>query len=428
MLSRRFPPPIVRVRRARETALHLTLCACYRPGRAITLTELAITLAVLGVLALATGRIGLSAIPAYIAAGILLGPNEPVSLSVVEASEVTTFVAELGVIFLLFFLGLEFSYGRLTRTGRYMTRAGPIDLVINAGLGAAVGIGFFGLSMAAAILAGAIYVSSSALTVKGLIDFRRLADDETDLILAILVFEDLAIAVFLGFSASETGGLLTSLVALMKAVGYVGAGIVAARFFAGRLSHFLSRLDAELLLLFSMAIVIGMSAIAHAMGMSEAIGALMAGVLLADTPIREQLETRLLSLRDLFAALFFFVFGLSIDVTAINSVGWLLALAVVATLAGKILTGFGSAAVTGFSRRQGLNTGAALVAHGEFTIIIADIASRNDSIPADVRKEIVAFAGLYVLATATLGLLVMKQSKKIGRRLIRPRSHAQGPS
>ena len=397
-------------------------------GRPITLTQLAITLAVLGVLALITGRIGLSAIPAYIAAGILLGPHQPHFFSAVQASEVTTFLAELGIIFLLFFLGLEFSFGRLTRTGRYMTRAGPVDLLINAGLGVAVGIAVFGVSMAAAILAGAIYVSSSALTVKGLIDFKRLADDETDLILAILVFEDLAIAVFLGFSASETGGILVSIVALMKAIGYVGVGIVAARFFAGHLSAFLSRLDAELLLLFSMAILIGMSAIAHAMGMSEAIGALMAGVLLADTPIREQLESRMLSLRDLFAALFFFVFGLSIDVTAIDSVGWLLALAVAATLVGKIATGFASAAVTGFSPRRGLNTGAALVAHGEFTIILADIASRNKSIPEDVRTQIVAFAGLYVLATATLGLVVMKQSKWMGRRFIRPRSHAQGPS
>lgn len=349
-------------------------------------------------------------------------------MSVVEASDVTTFLAELGVVFLLFFLGLEFSYDRLTRTGRYMTRAGPVDLLINAGLGAAVGLAVFGVSLAAAILAGAIYVSSSALTVKGLIDFRRLADDETDLILAILVFEDLAIAVFLGFSASETGGLLPSIVALMKAVGFVGAGVVAARFVAGHLSKFLARLDAELLILFSMAILIGMSAAAHALGMSEAIGALMAGVLLADTPIREQIEHRLLSLRDLFAALFFFVFGLSIDVTAVDSVGWVLAFAVVVTVIGKVATGMGSAAATGFSRRQGLNTGAALVAHGEFTIILADIASRNASIPASVRTEIVAFAGLYVLSTATLGLVVMKQSKRIGRWLIRPRSHAQGPS
>lgn len=364
-----------------------------------------------------SGRVGLSAIPAYIAAGIVLGPNEPTLFSAVEPSEVTTFLAELGIVFLLFFLGLEFSYDRLTRTGRYMTRAGPIDLVINAGLGAAVGIAAFGLSLAAVIVAGLVYVSSSALTVKGLIDFRRLADDETDLILAILVFEDLAIAVFLGFSASGGGGAVATVAAFMKAVGFVGVGIVAARFVAHWVSRWFDRLDSELLLLFSLALVAGMSAGAKALGLSEAIGALMAGVILADTHVREELETRLLSLRDLFAALFFFSFGLSVDLAALDNVGLMLALAIAATIVGKVATGFGAAAATGFSPRQGLNTGAALIAHGEFTIILAEIASRNRDIPADTRSDLVAFAGLYVLASATLGVVLMKQSKRIGRRV-----------
>jgi len=331
---------------------------------------------------------------------------------------VTTFLAELGIVFLLFFLGLEFSYDRLTRTGRYMTRAGPVDLVVNAGLGAAVGIAAFVVSMAAAIVAGAVYVSSSALTVKGLIDFRRLADDETDLILAILVFEDLAIAVFLGFSAAGGGGATATVVALMKAVGFVGLAIVASRYVAHWISRWFSRMDSEHLLLFALAMVAGMSAGAKALGLSEAIGALMAGVMLADTPIREELETRLLSLRDLFAALFFFTFGLSIDLAALDNVGTTLVLAIAATIVGKIVTGFGAAAATGFSPRQGLNTGAALVAHGECTIILAEIASRNRDIPAGTRSDLVAFAGLYVLGTATLGTVLMKQSKRIGRRWI----------
>ena len=153
----------------------------------MTLSQLAVTVAVLAALGLLASRFGLSAIPAYLLAGLLLGPNQPEVLSFIEPSQVTEFVAELGIIFLLFFLGLEFTLDRLRRSGMHLGIGGTIDFVVNAGLGLIVGVAAFGFSFAALILAGAIYVSSSAVAVKGLIDFRRLADDETDLVLAILI-------------------------------------------------------------------------------------------------------------------------------------------------------------------------------------------------------------------------------------------------
>ena len=166
----------------------------------MVLGDLAVTVAVLGVLGFIASRFGLSAIPAYLLAGLLLGPNEPEVLSLIEPSEVTSFVAEIGIVFLLFFLGLEFTLERILRSGRHVVTGGMVDLGVNAGLGLVVGLAAFGPSFGALILAAAIYVSSSAVTVKGLIDFRRLADDETDLVLAILVFEDLAIAFVLGLA------------------------------------------------------------------------------------------------------------------------------------------------------------------------------------------------------------------------------------
>jgi K+:H+ antiporter subunit KhtU len=115
------------------------------------------------------------------------------------------------------------------------------------------------------------------------------------------------------------------------------------------------------------------------------------------------------------------VFGLSIDVGALDSVGWLVALALVLTVFAKLVSGYGAGVVGGFSPRQSLNVGAALVAHGEFTIILAQIAADNDAISSGDRKDFVAFAGLYVLGTATLGVILMKESKRIGRRLFPPR-------
>ncbi len=393
----------------------------------MTLAELALTLTLLGGLGLVTSRFGLSAIPAYLLAGLLLGPNEPKQLALIEPSEVTAFVAQLGLVFLLFFLGLEFTLDRVVRSRRHAVLGGVIDFVVNAGLGLAIGVAAFGLHFAALILAAAIYVSSSAIAVKGLIDFRRLADDETDLVLAILVVEDLVLALVLGFAGGGGGELNETLVVLAKALGFIVAGLAVSRWLSGAIDRFLGSLPREFFLLAVVGFVVGMSAIAHELGLSEAIGALMAGIVLSGTSVREEVEERFFSFRDVFAALFFFVFGLSIDLGAAGDVGWILAGAVVVTLVGKI----GGTLLAGhageFTPRQSFNAGVALIAHGEFTVILAQLASENSAITGAQQAQLIAFAGLYVLITATIGVVLMKESRVIGRRLFPVPKLAQAP-
>ena len=221
-------------------------------------------------------------------------------------------------------------------------------------------------------------MSSSAIAVKGLIDFRRLGDDETDLVLAILVFEDLVVAFMLGFAAAGGGGPSETLVLVAKALGFITVGRrgfalarpsarpaarpPAARVLPARVFGFL----------------VGSAAVADELGLSEAIGALMAGIVLSETSVRDQIEERFFSFRDIFAALFFFVFGLSIDVGAIGDVGWIVALAVVAdSCRASSAPGWIAGKVGGFTSRQSFNAGAALVAHGEFTVILAQARVRR---------------------------------------------------
>ena len=383
----------------------------------MTLAQLSITVALLAALGLIASRIGLSAIPAYLLAGLLLGPNEPKVLSLIRPSEVTDFVAEIGLVFLLFFLGLEFTLGRLIRSRRHAVVGGAIDLLFNAGLGIAVGIAAFGVSFGALVLAAGIYVSSSAITVKGLIDFRRLADDETDLVLAILVAEDLVIGLVLGFAAGGGGAGSETLWLVAKAIGFVAVSLAVSKWLSGVIDRVLDWLPREFFLLAVFALLFGSAALAKELGLSEAIGALMAGVVLSETSVRGEIEERFFSFRDVFAALFFFVFGLSIDVSEIGSVAWILGAAVVVALVGKSAAGYTSGLVTGLTRRQGFNAGVALIAHGEFTVILAQVASGNAEISDNTQAKLVAFAGLYVLITATLGVALMKESKAIGRRL-----------
>jgi CPA2 family monovalent cation:H+ antiporter-2 len=376
-----------------------------------------VTVAVLAVLGLVASRFGLSAIPAYLLAGMILGPNEPDLTSFIKPSEVTEFVAELGIIFLLFFLGLEFTLDRLRRSGMHLGIGGTIDFVVNAGLGLLVGYVAFGFSFAALILAGAIYVSSSAVAVKGLIDFRRLADDETDLVLAILIVEDIAIAFVLAFAGGGGGEVEDSLALAFKAITFIVVSLAASRWLARPIDRVLDWMPREFFLLFTFALLIGMSAISHWLGLSEAIGALMAGVVLSGTSARHELEERFLSFRDVFGALFFFVFGLSIDVGALGGLGWLIAFAVVLSVIGKLAGTYAAGRIGGFTQRQSLNAGAALVARGEFTVILAQVAATNPAIPIEAERDLIAIAGIYVLATAVIGVLLMKESKRIGRRL-----------
>ncbi len=381
----------------------------------MTLSELALTILLLGVLGLAASRFGLSAIPAYLLAGIILGPNEPNFIELVQPSEVTDFVAEIGLIFLLFFLGLEFSVDRLVRSGRHVGIGGAVDFLANAGLGLLVGFAAFGVSFPALVVAACIYVSSSAIAVKALTDFRRLADDETDMVLAILLFEDVVIAAVLGFVATGGGSLSETATVSTKALLFVGVSIAASKWLGAWIGRLLQRLELEFFLLAVFGFVAGMSAIAMELDVSEAIGALMAGVIRSESGVRQEIEQRYFAVRDVFAALFFFAFALTIDLGAVGDVGWMVLVALVATVIGKVGVGLVAGRLGGFTGREGLNAGAALVAHGEFTIIIAQLAAGNVALAAADRDDIAAFAGLYVLATATVGVLLMKESKRIGR-------------
>ena len=223
----------------------------------MTLAELAVTIALLGALGLAANRFGLSAIPAYLLAGIILGPNDPHFIRLVQPSEVTDFVAQIGLVFLLFFLGLEFSVERLLRSGRHVGLGGAADLLFNAGLGLLVGVAAFGVSFAAVVVAACVYVSSSAIAVKALTDFRRLADDETDLVLAILLVEDIVIAAVLGFVATGGGGVATTTWVSSKALLFVAASLAASRWLGAPLGRLLGRLDLEFFLLAVFGFVVG---------------------------------------------------------------------------------------------------------------------------------------------------------------------------
>lgn len=215
---------------------------------ALNLDELSFLLVALTVAGLLALRLRLSVIPLYIAAGILLGPGPPTFTHVISPTEGTELLSRIGIV-LLFFLGLEFSLERLTQARRATLLGGLIDLAIAGGAAVAVAVIVLGPSAEAVILAGLIYISSSAIITRALFELRRLANPETDLVLGVLVFEDLAIALFLGVAAALAAGtsaspLDISLTALI-AVGVVASFLLASRYAPRFVDRWAPRLERE---------------------------------------------------------------------------------------------------------------------------------------------------------------------------------------
>jgi len=372
-------------------------------------------------------RFGLSAIPAFIIVGVLIGEHPPAGLpSLVEGSEGIELLGEIGIVLLLFFLGLEFSLERISQAGRLMAIGGGIDLLINGALGFAVGVILFGVGPEALLLAGVMYVSSSGIISRALFDFRRLADDETDLVLGVLVFEDLAIALFLGIAAALATGEAVGATSILG-TGALALGFVAAVLFISRYAHRLidritPRLDSEEIVLGAMAVALVGAALGALVGVSEAVGALLAGVLISGTAARDQIENQLLGIRDFAAGIFFFVFGVSVDLGKLPDVIWWVALAVPVAIVGKLASGYVSGRVLRFSRRQSVNAASALVARGEFSIILAQLAAAGVALDATFRAQVGPFAGIFVVVTAIIGVILMRESRTIGRRIFPSRS------
>jgi len=402
------------------------------------LGQLAIILVAVAVAAMVGDRLRFSAIPLFMIAGILLGPYDPLPSAIVQG-EPLYLIAELGIILLLFYLGLEFSLDRITQAWKLVAGGGVIDLLINGALGFAVGVALFGVTAEALIVAGIIYVSSSGIITQALFDFRRLADDETDMVLGVLVFEDIAITVFLAIASAlavgqtVSAGLIT--VRTLVIVAFVAAFLTASRYLPKYIDRISPRIERDRLVLASLALVVGSAALAEWAGLSAAIGALLAGILLSETEARERIERHLYGLRDFAAAIFFFTFGLEINLGAVGEIWQWVLVGVVVAIGGKLVSGYLAGRASRFTRRQSFTAGASLIARGEFSLILAQVAAVGVALDPSFRERITSFTGMLVLVTAVVGVILMRESRTVGRAIFgtrtsgaRPAVNEEGPS
>ena len=365
--------------------------------------ELGLVYAVLALAGLLARRLGTSAIPFFVAAGMLVGPHgltlSFLDLRVVRDPAVVDLLGRIGLLLLLLFVGLELPVSRLLQSGQRIVVGGVTYVALNAALSVAYGLllGWEGLEVLA--LVGIMSISSSAIVARILIDLRRTANPETELILGIITIEDVFLAVYL---TALSGILLTGAIQPARLLAGAAlsllfiAGVVAAGH-AGRrlLDRALADLPQELFLLLVFALVLTVAGAGEVLHVAEAVGALLVGLVLAGTAHREAIQERLLPVRDLTAAVFFFAFGAAVPPAGL----WAVALPAIGgaavSVAGSFLAGLAAGWWGGHSFRASSRLGMTILARGEFSVMVAVLARQGG---LDSRLQ--PFAALYVLILA----------------------------
>jgi CPA2 family monovalent cation:H+ antiporter-2 len=361
----------------------------------------------MAMLARLAARIGLTPIPLYLLAGVALGKGGLVTLHFSEPF--IQICAEIGVILLLFMLGLEYTGEELGASLQRGLPAGLLDLGLNLTPGFAAGLLLGWSPLAALLLGGVTYISSSSVIAKVLADLDRLGNRETPVILSILVLEDLAMAIFLPLVAVLLigQGLLAGAVSIAGAVATAIVVLLLAVRHGTAISRVVAHRSEEVVLLTTFGLVLLVAGVAQRLQVSAAVGAFLVGLALSGS-VADQARGLVGPLRDLFAATFFLFVGLQIDPSTLPPVLLLaLALAVVTALT-KGVTGWWAAGWDGIAARGRIRAGTALVARGEFSIVIAGLGAN-----AGVEPRLAPLAAAYVLLLAVGGPILARFAEPI---------------
>lgn len=364
--------------------------------------ELGIAIVGLAVLARFASRWGFSSIPLYLLAGLAFGNGGLLPLPF--SQEFVHVGAEIGVILLLFMLGLEYTGEELAASLRSGLPSGLVDFALNFPPGLVLGLLLGWPPLAAVLLGGVTYISSSGVIAKVLGELGRMDNPETPAVLSVLVLEDMAMAVYLPLvSVLLIGrGALAGAVSVLVALLTVGVVLYVAVRHGKRVSRLVAHKSDEVFLLTMFGIVLLVAGIAQRLQVSAAVGAFLVGIALSG-PIVEKTYRLLAPLRDLFAATFFFFFGLQIDPATLPRVLPLaLGLGLVTALT-KMGTGVWAARRAGVDVPGRWRAGAALVARGEFSIVIAGLG-----VGAGLAPQLGPLSAAYVLLLAVLGPLLAR--------------------
>jgi len=378
--------------------------------------EFGLALALIAIAVSVAAKLRFSNVPFLILIGMVVGPHAPTfsvfDFRFIESAPLIAFMGRIGILFLLFYLGLESNVSRLIQAGRSIFIGGTIYIGINftLGLGYAYVTGFSPTETL--VVAGITTISSSAIVAKVLFDYRRTANTETEIILGITMYEDVFLAVYLSLisgivlsgATSPTGVLSSGGLAL----GFIVGMIVLGRLATPLLNRIFRISSNEVFVVVVSACLFLLAGLGETIHVAEAIGALLLGLILGETEHSGRLERLVVPFRDFFGGIFFFSFGLSVDPFSLGGAVWLAIGAAILSLLGVVLAGQLAGRSAGLSGVTSFRVGLTLLGRGEFSIIVAKLAQSAGMLPL-----IQPFAALYVLILATFAPLLAKESDRI---------------
>ena len=348
------------------------------------LRDFAIIMGVAGVGIVIVRRIGLPSILGYLIAGVLVGPftfDNPI----VKDTETIRRLADIGLVLLLFALGLEFGWERVRQVGLKVLFIGAVEITLMITLGYQLGLAMGWTGTESIFLGAAMSISSSAVLVKMLRDNGELSGNRGRLIVGILVVEDFAAVALL----SILSGVATEGTASIQDVGQIavklaifsGVSLVGGALIAPRLIRMVAQLkSSDAMLVASLAMAFGLALVAEELGISAAAGAFLIGAVLGDTEYSEQITHRMEPVRDVFAALFFVSIGMLINVhDFLDFVVPAILVSVVFTF-GKLFAVTTSTFVVGFERRLSLRTGMGMPQSGEFSLAMVKTGADHGAV------------------------------------------------
>jgi monovalent cation:H+ antiporter-2, CPA2 family len=380
------------------------------------LTDILIVLAVALAVTLVFGRLRLPVLVALFVAGALVGPH---SFGLIKESENVEGLAEIGVIFLLFTLGLEFSFRRLIRLAGPILVAGPVQVIITGGIGAGVALAFGAPGAQAIFLGMLVALSSTAVVLKTLSERGETDSPLGQTSFGILVFQDiLVLPMMLVVPLLSGEGLKTSwspLTIALVGVGVVVALVVGSRWLAPRLLYEAARVrGGDVFLMAVITICFAVAGLAAGVGLSLALGAFLAGLIISEE-FSHQALGYVLPFRNLLVSFFFVSVGMLLDLRFLADNWWLVILGTIGLMVAKAIAGTVAVLVLRYPLRVALGTGLTLSQVGEFSFVLAAVATGSYLLPRDIYQGFLAVAVLSMAVTP----IVMGRLPWVFRRLQR---------
>jgi len=369
------------------------------------LPDLVIVLAASILIIYVSHKLRLPSVVGFLLTGVLIGPG---GLSLVHDVATVQTLAEIGVVMLLFTIGLEFEPVRLRRIRRSFLAGGSLQVLVTTAACVMLLTGFLRLGFREALFYGfLVSLSSTAVVLKILADRGETDSPQGRISLGILIFQDLAIVPMLALVPvlAKSGGVSAGAVALRLAISAAAvAGVfVLARFLLPFVLNAVVRMRIrEVFLIATLFLCLGLALLTSALGLSLALGAFLAGVLLAESDYSHQVVSDILPFRDVFNSLFFIAVGMLLDAGTV----WRFWPAILALVAAVLLVKSLSVVLTvgllGFGPRVSALTGLALAQIGEFSFVLAGVGRANGFLPGDFFQAFIASSILTILATPFL--------------------------